>query len=217
MFIKILFLALLALTLQAASLDEIKVHFIALFKDTHQNIKISKLFLKTQGDEDIKNYTFLRFAKANLTRTKGFVRGVFSYKNSEKSVFFRYEVEAKASVLISSKAIRRNEVLNVGTYSYEDKNLANLPKDYLSEVKGSLIARRNIKRGVVLRTAYFKKKPVISKNDHVYGVLEDGQVSIMIELKALQSGFEGELIRLKNKEGKTLRGVVVNSMLVKIK
>ncbi|HEC1757326.1 TPA: flagella basal body P-ring formation protein FlgA, partial [Campylobacter lari] len=55
------------------------------------------------------------------------------------------------------------------------------------------------------------------RNDSVYGVIKDGDLSMIIELKALQSGNLNQRIRLKNKDGKVVHGKVISKNYVELK
>lgn len=63
----------------------------------------------------------------------------------------------------------------------------------------------------------FKTKTLIQRNDSVYGIVRDGELSMMIELKAMQSGNLNQKIRLKNKDGKIVHGKVISKNYVEIK
>lgn len=212
------FLPFLAFTSsKAADLASLKAELVKAFKEEYKGIEISELVLKPQGKQDLKSYEFLRIDRANLRRAQGFIKLVFRSKSTEKNVFFRYFIKARINTLIASKKILRAQALSPALYTHSSVDFEKVPRDYLYEVNEKLIAKRTIKKGKVLRRAYFKLKPLIAKKDRVYGVLKDGQISIMIELIALQSGQKGQLIRLKNKEGKTVQGRVLSRYQVELR
>lgn len=70
---------------------------------------------------------------------------------------------------------------------------------------------------MILKYNMFKTKTLIQRNDSVYGVIKDGDLSMIIELKALQSGNLNQRIRLKNKDGKVVHGKVISKNYVELK
>ena len=49
------------------------------------------------------------------------------------------------------------------------------------------------------------------------GIMQDTGLNIMIELKAIEGGQIGDSIKLKNKDGKVLQGVIIDKNKVQIK
>lgn len=216
---KLFFLLVFSLSLSAANIEEIKQGFIKELKNEFENIKIISLVLDPQSrlDEDFKAYEFIKIAEGNFKKSRGFFRAIVRDKKNEKNIFFRYFLEAKVEVLIARRNIVRNKIISAFDYTLASVDFENVPYDYLYKIDEKLISKRNIKKESILRRNFFKIKPLIQKNDVVYGLLKDGQVSILLELKALGPGFKGQIIRLKNKEGKSILGQVIDKNTVLIK
>lgn len=215
----LILLFLLALSLQAASLQEVKSALAKSLKANYKGLVIKQLLIKPQGtlQADFAKYSFIGLDANNLRYASGFVKAVFNTPNGEKNLFFRYYLSAHVKALVASKKILRNQDLTPGDYTQKEVGFSNLARDYIYEINTQLVAKRNIRKGKVLRKAYFMPKPLIAKGQRVYGYLSDGGISISIELRALQSGFKGQLIRLKNKEGRTVQGRVVSSFRVDLR
>lgn len=205
----------------ASNFDEVKLALIKEFKINYPEIEIISLELNTQSSlpQDFNQYMFLKLGNHNFDKADGFIKAEFKTPEQyKKNIFFKYFLKAKLEVLQSTRPISRNENLSPSSFK-----IIKIPFDKVSsgvlkksEIVG-LIAKGNIRENVVLKYNMFKTKTLIQRNDSVYGIVKDGELSMMIELKAMQSGNLNQRIRLKNKDGKTVYGKVISKNYVEIK
>ncbi|WP_291952658.1 flagellar basal body P-ring formation chaperone FlgA [Campylobacter sp.] len=205
----------------ASNFDEVKLALIKEFKTNYPEIEIISLELDTQSSlpQDFNQYTFLKLGNHNFDRSDGFIKAEFKTpKQYKKNIFFKYFLKAKLEILQSTRFISRNENLSPSSFKIVKISFDKVPNGILkkSEIVG-LIAKSNIRENVILKYNMFKTKTLIQRNDSVYGIVRDGELSMMIELKAMQSGNLNQKIRLKNKDGKIVHGKVISKNYVEIK
>ena len=80
----------------------------------------------------------------------------------------------------------------------------------------NLIAKNNINKNTILKENMFKSNTLVKRKDVIVGILSDENVDVLIELIALESGNLGQTIRVKNKDGKTMQGVIIGKNRVKL-
>lgn len=222
MFIKNIVLLLFFCTLNFASnFDEVKLALIKEFKTNYPQIEIISLELNTQSSlpEDFNQYVFLKLGNHNFEKADGFIKAEFKTPEQfKKNIFFKYFLKAKLEVLQSTRPISRNENLSPASFKIVKIPFDKVPSGILKKDEiANLIAKSNIRENMILKYNMFKTKTLIQRNDSVYGVMKDGDLSIIIELKAMQSGNLNQRIRLKNKEGKVVHGKVISKNYVEIK
>ncbi|WP_229238486.1 flagellar basal body P-ring formation chaperone FlgA [Campylobacter volucris] len=222
MFIKNIVLLLFFCTLNFASnFDEVKLALIKEFKTNYPQIEIISLELNTQSSlpEDFNQYVFLKLGNHNFEKADGFIKAEFKTPEQfKKNIFFKYFLKAKLEVLQSTRPISRNENLNPASFKIVKIPFDKVPSGILKKDEiANLIAKSNIRENMILKYNMFKTKTLIQRNDSVYGVMKDGDLSMIIELKAMQSGNLNQRIRLKNKEGKVVHGKVISKNYVEIK
>lgn len=222
MFIKNIVLLLFFCTLNFASnFDEVKLALIKEFKTNYPQIEIISLELDTQSSlpEDFNQYVFLKLGNHNFEKADGFIKAEFKTPEQfKKNIFFKYFLKAKLEVLQSTRPISRNENLSPASFKIVKIPFDKVPSGILKKDEiANLIAKSNIRENMILKYNMFKTKTLIQRNDSVYGVMKDGDLSMIIELKAMQSGNLNQRIRLKNKEGKVVHGKVISKNYVEIK
>lgn len=222
MFIKNIVLLLFFCTLNFASnFDEVKLALIKEFKTNYPQIEIISLELNTQSSlpEDFNQYVFLKLGNHNFEKADGFIKAEFKTPEQfKKNIFFKYFLKAKLEVLQSTRPISRNENLSPASFKMVKIPFDKVPSGILKKDEiANLIAKSNIRENMILKYNMFKTKTLIQRNDSVYGVMKDGDLSMIIELKAMQSGNLNQRIRLKNKEGKVVHGKVISKNYVEIK
>ncbi|EGX6882305.1 flagellar basal body P-ring formation protein FlgA [Campylobacter lari] len=222
LFIKNIILLLFFYTLSFASnFDEVKLALIKEFKTNYPQIEIISLELNTQSalPEDFNQYVFLKLGNHNFDRADGFIKAEFKTPEQyKKNIFFKYFLKAKLEVLQSTCPISRNENLSPASFKILKIPFDKAPQGILKKDEiANLIAKSNIRENMILKYNMFKTKTLIQRNDSVYGVIKDGDLSMIIELKALQSGNLNQRIRLKNKDGKVVHGKVISKNYVELK
>lgn len=198
--------------LTAGNLEKIKNSLAKEFQNNFPNIIIKNIDLKiTSLPKDFESFEFLRMASGKFNRATGFLRAEFKTpQNLQKNVFFRYFINAHLEVLKSTRNIKRGDRLGALDYRSVFMDFDKVPSNALSKDDlVNLLAKNNINKNTILRENMFKTTAIIKRGDLVVGVLKDGGVDVLIDLVSLQSANLSEKIRVKNKEGKVMQGIVI--------
>lgn len=209
-----LFLLLFVLLslVNAGNLDQVKVALVKEFTNNFPKIMITKIDLKAPSlPRDFEEYEFLGLTNAKFNRSVGLGRAEFKTpRNERKSIFFKYFIKARLDVLKSISPIKRGERLEPFHYKRTLIDFDKVPLNALGlEDTHNLIAKNNIRKNAILKENMFKINALIKKNDPVIGVLKDEGIDVLIELVALHSANLNEKIRVKNKDGKVMQGIVI--------
>lgn len=200
-------------------MSEIKTALIKEYILRFPTLIVKNVELKANGlPADFDKFEFIRLDSAKFNRSSGYVRALFkSPQNIQRSVFFRYFIEANLQVLRASKPINKGEKLNALGFKLVYMSFDKVPGGALMlDDNLDLIAKTSIRKNAILRQNMFKQDELIKKGDVLRGLLKDGEVQIFIELVAIENGNKGEKIRLKNKEGKVMQGVIISKTQVKL-
>lgn len=195
----------------ANNIEKVKLALSKELQNNFSNISITKIdIMDTPLPKDFDQYEFLRLANAKFNKAQGFLRAEFKTpKNIQKNIFFRYFVDANIEILKSKKPILKGEKLSPLDFNKVSMDFDKIPINALStEEAKNLIAKVNINKNTILKRNMFKINALIKRNDPVIGILRDSNVDIEIELIALESANLGERIKVKNKEGKVMQGIV---------
>jgi flagella basal body P-ring formation protein FlgA len=122
-------------------------------------------------------------------------------------------------VLFSVRKIYKGEFIRPEDVALEKKNIFELDKDYISDVKrlGKRIAKTTIKRGACLTRHHLTEPTIIKKGDIVTLVAKNENLTIVTSAICLEDGFENRLIMVENlHSGKKVQGVVKNKSRVEV-
>ncbi|MFC2492444.1 MAG: flagellar basal body P-ring formation chaperone FlgA, partial [Campylobacter curvus] len=67
-----------------------------------------------------------------------------------------------------------------------------------------LVARTAIKAGEVLSQRQFSAMSLVKRGDILNAVLNDGGLSVIVEVRALEDGNLGDIIKIRTKDNKIL-------------
>lgn len=203
----------------ASNINEIKTALIKEYTLRFPSLIVKNVELRANGlPDDFDKFEFIRLDSAKFNRSSGYVRALFkSPQNMQRSVFFRYFIEANLQVLRASKPINKGDKLNALGFSLVYMSFDKVPSGALMlDDNLDLIAKTSIKKNAILRQNMFKQDELVKRGDVLRGLLKDGEVQIFIELVAIENGNKGEKIRLKNKEGKVMQGVIISKTQVEL-
>ena len=122
-------------------------------------------------------------------------------------------------VLVTSRALRRGEILGAEVLEQEERDITLLKDGVYTEVAQvqGMQARRPMNAGEILTSAYSESVPIIKQGDTVQLVLDSGTMQLSTQGVALQDGGAGVRIRVRNEEsGKILQGEVVAAGIVRM-
>lgn len=194
----------LCLSLNAASLKE---QLAKSFLAQKINLNIVSIQIKPENDD---NCILSSAVKLN---TQGIFRAICNNQNKQ----FSYTLNATSKVLILKRNIAKDEVISLSDVLQKNIAFKQAPNDALSMLDENSYAKSFLKANTILTQNKLKPNYVINKEDSVVGIIDDGNLSVFIDLTALQNGVKGQRIRLKNSDGKVIYGEILNNKQVLIR
>lgn len=121
-------------------------------------------------------------------------------------------IEFEATVLVATMNIASNQPLTPTMFRAEKRKLPTSPSQFFSEFDGleHLELSRPVQAGSPLRRADTRKSVLVRRGSPVQFLVSSVPgLSLSVKLEAVEDGFIGEQIRLRNPEsGKVLNGLV---------
>ncbi|MBZ7987002.1 flagellar basal body P-ring formation chaperone FlgA [Campylobacter canadensis] len=194
----------LCLSLNAASLKE---QLAKSFLAQKINLNIVSIQIKPENDD---NCILSSAVKLN---TQGIFRAICNNQNKQ----FSYTLNATSKVLILKRNIAKDEAISLSDVLQKNIAFKQAPNDALSMLDENSYAKSFLKANTILTQNKLKPNYVINKEDSVVGIIDDGNLSVFIDLTALQNGVKGQRIRLKNSDGKVIYGEILNNKQVLIR
>ncbi|MDO5046815.1 flagellar basal body P-ring formation chaperone FlgA, partial [Campylobacter sp.] len=169
--------------------------------------------------KDFASYKFEKLFINSLNSQKGSFRATFILPNeSVKSLFFRYEFKAKMPILRAGKQISVKHILSVLDYRFDEIEFSEFSKDYFTDIPVSkMISKQNIKAGDILAKRQFQMLSMVKKGDTVQAVLNDGSLNVSIEVKALEDGNLGDVIKVRGRDKKVFYATIISKKQVLIR
>jgi flagella basal body P-ring formation protein FlgA len=152
-----------------------------------------------------KNYTIGFVKRSHLSN-----RGTCYIKTPKnKKIFFNYYIKAYLPAFFTTKTLKRGEELtklNTEKKSIILEKFRALPLQEITTAQYE--AKHHIQKGKLLTNRDVCKLFLIKRGADVTVTLKENGIFIIFRAKALQSARMGESIRLEQKNGKRLNGIV---------
>ena len=204
-----------------SQLDLMQASFLRAVSDEYAGIVIENLSIEPQNalPENFENFRFKSIFLNGASNQRGSFRASFELPDlTLKSLFFKYSFKAKMPVFIALNDIESKRVLGLLDYQSGFVDFEKYQKDALAVMPASaLVARSKIKAGEVLMKHNFAAVTLVKKGDALNAVLNDGGLSVIIEVRAMEGGNLGDAIKVKNKDGKILSAIVSSPKEVVLK
>jgi flagella basal body P-ring formation protein FlgA len=130
------------------------------------------------------------------------------------------ELEWRCGLLTAVEEIRRGDRVYPWMVAYEERFMERCPRQSIASEDELInyVALRTIKKGEVLKKSFLKREPLIRRGAEVDVLFRRGNLEISFRGEALDTGFYGDLIRVKSlNTGKVLRGKVISENVVLIR
>lgn len=194
----------LCLSLNSATLKEqLAKSFLS------QKINLNITFIQISP----KDYDNCFLNSAVKLNTQGIFRAICNNQNKQ----FSYTLNATSKVLILKRNIAKDEIITINDVLQKNISFKQAPSDAVSVLNKDSYAKSFIKANSILTQNKLKPNYLINKEDSVVGIIDDGNLSVFIDLIALQNGLKGQKIRLKNNDGKIIYGEILNNKQVLIR
>ena len=176
--------------------------------------KINSITIDSQ-DEVPANFSDFRLKEIillGLRDDNGAFRAIYATPNqTSKSIFYKFQIDFKLPVLIATRDIGRDHILNLTDYEQKFVSLKDYDKQAIIDPSNhQLITKTKIKRGKILTNRQFKTLSDIKKGDKITAIIEDGALKVEIVVTALDDGNIGQIISVKNLNNQTLKAQVIS-------
>jgi len=222
-FIKIIFIFLLPYIAQATPIPTKNIEKVIhdSYTKKYPTIEIESIRVKQIGKTPRNFDTFkeqeIVLPKPALKRDKSTISVLYSTPKKDKKIYFKYQIKAKISIYKATNLIPRETPLTLENLHLEKipfTNIISQPigKDDLNRYS----AKRAIKKNRIITILDIKKSLDIIKNQHVNATIVDEDLKITFQAKALQSGFIGDIIKIKRGKKKIFRAKIVSKNRVEV-
>jgi len=131
----------------------------------------------------------------------------------------RMRVSRFDEVLVAVDKVSRHDLLTEEVFELQHVDVTNLREQAVSDPArlAGCRSKRNLRKGQILTTGAVEPIPDIEVGDEVSIVYDDGVCAITAPGTVLQTGWTGEMVRVKNKaSGKIVQARVVDDRSVAI-
>ena len=193
-------------------MDEIQMHFLKAISDEYPGISVSDLSIGPQNKlpANFKDLVFKNIFLSDQNSQKGVFRVSFEDVDlSLKSLYFKFSFNAKMPVFIAINSMNTDHILSLLDYQPTMIEFSKWPRDALSGLStATLITKIQIKSGEILTKRQFNAVSLVKKGEMLNAVLIEGSVNIIAEVKALEDGNLGDMIKIRTKDNKILEATV---------
>ena len=116
------------------------------------------------------------------------------------TINLRYDVKLYRQVVVTARQLSSGEVLSNENVRYERMDTGRLQAGYFTDMNKimGLATRRPLTPGLVVTDLMLNKPVIIKRGDLVNVVARIGGMEVAVVGKAMQDGYEGQLIRIQN-------------------
>jgi len=196
-------------------ISKIKKSIKNFYHEHYKNIKIKNIMIEPRGYIETlpKKYSIHIPSRSYLSNV-----GTINIKTLQnKKFFFDYTLDATINSFIARKNIKRGTELT--PFNTKEVNIV-LSKVRATPIqvihKTTLQARNHIKKDKILTIRDVVILDVVKRNSMVVVVLNNSNISITFNAKALQNGKNGDIINIQKTNGKRLKARVIGRNRVEI-
>lgn len=197
-------LFILSLSLFANNISE---DLIKHWKKQDSFLEVTSLSFKPELNNNCKIISYPALSK----------QGFFKVNCGEETKQISFKLQALSKVYILKKSVLKDELISILDLKSEKIDFSKVPFNALRDLNQEIRFKTKANVGSIVKYSMLMPNYLINKDDNVVGILDDGDLSIFIDLIALQSGVKGQKIRLKNIQGHNLTGEIINEKQVLIK
>jgi len=172
----------------------IENNITAVYKNAFENIKIDKVLLKYYGKKP-KKIVYIDTSTINPKTSQGIVK-----INNTK--FINYKIIAKIKVLKSIKIINKNDLINNSNTKLSYVPLKNLYKMPMTKIPKNSSAKFYIPANKIIYDYMITTPNLIQRNSPITIIFKSGGIEISFSATALDSGKNGDIIRVRDKNNK---------------
>ena len=165
------------------------------------------------------NVDFAKDKELKINGNMAYLPVYIQKKGAKTQSFITLKIKLYKSVLVARRTIRKGEKLNMSDFDLKEIDVTKLRNEPVTKnfEIGNFVAKRTIRKGIVLQQIMLDKKNLLGKNKIVKAVKKIGNVEISFNAKTRTAGNNGDIIKVYNySNGKQYLGKVINKNLVQI-
>ncbi len=205
----------------SVDLSELNFEVLKAYKNEYQGINIKNLSLEQASSAQAKQLKLLRveLSQNALKQSYGMFSAIYSDEsNREVRIYFRFKIFADVEVVKATRDIIRDKKIEsgdieVGLAAFERNVCRSVSRDGVV----GMSARRFIKAGNTITKDDVSQPFLVNRNSTVVVAIREGELEVEFEATAMEDGAMGQLINVKNKNGKVYKAEVVGLSSVSIK
>ncbi len=201
-------------------LSELNFELVKLYSSEYPGIIIKNITIEPATNISLASPKLLRIdlTRNSLKQSSGIFSAIYLDSKVEKRLYFRYRMMADVEVAKASRDISRDKKIDKEDVEFvlipfERMFRKSISKDEMQDVS----ATRFIKAASIIAQSDFVKTPVVLRNSSVIASVDDSDLELEFEAVAVEDGSVGQMVTIKNKNGKTFRAVVVGPSRVNVK
>lgn len=138
--------------------------------------------------------------------------------SSTAPFFVTAEFKVWAPVLVVKENIGTGEAIAESALEYRTMDITQLPGEYINDVAvlTNKTAARQLWPGSLLKPEWLKGRPLLRYGDTVKITVKGPGFNISGQGVALETAEMGDIVKIKNTQGKVLHGVAIGDMLVEV-
>jgi flagella basal body P-ring formation protein FlgA len=201
-------------------LSELNFELVKLYKSEYPSMIIKNITIEPAMNVqlNVPKLQRLELSPNAIKQASGMFSAVFIDSGLEKRIYFRYRILADIEVAKATHDIPRDKKIDISDVEFlfipfersYDKSISR------DDING-MSAKRFIKTDTIIKNSDFIKTPIVIRNTTVVATLIEGELELDFEALALEDGSMGQIISVKNKNGKVYKGVVSGPSRVSIK
>jgi len=109
-------------------------------------------------------------------------------------------ISVTTNVLVSTREIERGTQLDSSNCSLQKRDITRFGHESISSCfeLQNMVSMRTISKGVIIYSQMVVRRPIVSKEDQVYVVVDRGRIKVSIAMRARENGAMGDKIWVEN-------------------
>ncbi|WP_212141961.1 flagellar basal body P-ring formation chaperone FlgA [Campylobacter anatolicus] len=203
---------------ECSLMDMLQMQFLRAISDEYEGISVLDLIIEPQNKlpENFNDFRLQNLFLSPQVSSSGVFRASFEMPDlTSKSLFFKFKFNAKMPVFRALNKMDNSHILSFTDFESSMIDFNKFQKDSLNKLPtGTLITKTKINAGDILMKRHFEPISLVKKGDLLSAVLSDGGLSIIIEVRALESGNLGDIIKIRTKDNKIIKASVASKTQV---
>lgn len=196
---------------------KLKFYLEKKFSSYYPTMLINKIQI-TPNQEIPKSSEIVRVYLPNnsIKRENGSFSAILKTTKKQKRVYFKYNIDAKVSVLKAITDIKRRSPLSSTLFEKVTIKFTNFYDRPILNTVG-LEAKNHIPQGKILIKRLARGIPLVHRKDKLTAVINSEGIQLNFSVTALEDGSIGENIRVKRDTNKIFQAVITSATEVTIR